>query len=157
LPPEYRTATTPPTLLIERVSEVVCDGWTDFDGWEAVVVVAFFGAVVVGVGSGWPEPLPLLSDFPFDVPSSGGVVLVVVEVSGAAVLVVEGAAAADSARSPAVAPGRGSVLAGDAEAGFDAVPAEGLAGAASSGGDVGGTAVSGVEWAGRATSSAGPG
>jgi hypothetical protein len=46
------------------------------------------------------------------------------------------------------------VLAGGAGAGGDVDPAEGLAGAASTGGDGGGTVVSGVAAAGEATSSA---
>jgi len=77
-------------------------------------------------------------------------VVAVVEVGGggivAVVVVDDGAAAAEAPASitgPAVAPGRGSVLAGDAGAGVDVAPAEGLAGAASVGGAVGVAAVSG--------------
>jgi len=74
--------------------------------------------------------------------------------TGAAVVVVddEVGAAAVSTRGPAVAPGRGSELAGDAGAGVDVAPAEGLAGAVSVAGEAG--AVSG-EGAGAATSLSG--
>ena len=122
-------------------------------------MVIFFGVVEVEVDddvepAGRSEWLsPLVSDLGFAFESSGGAVVVVVDdVSGGAVLVVEGTAA--SVKVPAVTPGRGSVLAGGAEAGFDVAPAEGLAGAASTGGDDGGTAVSGEEWSGRAARAA---
>lgn len=123
-----------------------------------MVVVEDLFAVVVVV-----EDLP---DFFWSVLglSAGLAVVAVVEDEGGAagaVTVVEvddgGAAAATapgSARDPATAPGRGSVLAGDAGAGVDGAPAEGLAGAASVGVAVGGTAVSG-EGAGAATSVSG--
>ena len=64
--------------------------------------------------------------------------------AGAAVVVVddEGTPAVPTS-GPAVAPGRGSELAGDVGAGFGVASAEGLAGAASVGGEVGGV-VSGV-------------
>jgi hypothetical protein len=74
---------------------------------------------------------------------------------GGAVLVVDGstpaAPAFGSTGVPAVAP----VLAGDAGAGDDVAPAEGLAGAASDWGDGGGIPASGADVAGRATSSPG--
>ena len=67
------------------------------------------------------------------------VTVVVLDEDGTAAAVT----VAGSARDPAAAPGRASVVAGDAGTGVDVGPAEGLAGAASVGGDVGGTAVSG--------------
>jgi hypothetical protein len=117
-----------------------------------VVVVVFFEAGVVlddVVVDPLSEPLAFWSDFDFEVESTAGAVVVVVNGAGGAVLVVEGTAA--STRDPAVAPGRGSVLAGSAEAGDDGAPAEGLAGAASVGGDGGGTVVSGAGVGGNAT------
>jgi hypothetical protein len=86
------------------------------------------------------------SDFDFD----SGLAVVDVEVdvgsTGATVVVVDDDedAAAVPTSGPAVAPGRGSELAGDAGTGVDVAPAEGLAGAASVGGEVGGVAVSGA-------------
>jgi hypothetical protein len=73
--------------------------------------------------------------------------------AGGGVTVVDGGVAAGSTRVPAVAPGRGSELAGDAWAGDGVASAEGRAGAASVGGDGGGTAVSGAAVTGSATSS----
>ena len=78
--------------------------------------------------------------------------------TGAVTTVAGGVAAAPaggSTRAPAVAPGRGRELAGDAWAGDDVAPAEGRAGAASVGGDGGGTAVSGAGVTGSATSPSG--
>lgn len=135
------------------------DAWED-EPWPlddcpggAAVVPLFFEVVVVGddvVVDPLSEPLePDWGDFDFDFESTGGSVLVVVARAGGAVLVVEGAAA--STRDPAVTPGRGSVLAGGAEAGDDGASAEGLAGAASVGGDGGGTVVSGEGVGGSAT------
>lgn len=125
----------------------VADGFGD--GRVDEVVVAFPVVVV-------DEPFGFLeSDFGFVVVV--GLTVVVEDDSGGAgaVTVVEGTAAATavSARVPAVAPGRGSELAGDASAGVDVAPAEGRAGAASTGGDGGGTAVSGAGAAGSAISS----
>ena len=102
----------------------------------------------------------VLSAFDFGLAVVAVVALVDVEDgsgAGGAVAVVDGGvAAADAAgltKLPAVAPGRGSELAGDAWAGDDVAPAEGRAGAASVGGDGGGTAVSGAAVTGSATSS----
>jgi hypothetical protein len=125
-----------------------------------VVVVAFFDVVVVVVDdvdaidarSEWLEPF--WSDFELE--STDGWVVVVVDGGAGAVLVVDDDAAA-STKVPAVAPGRGSVLAGGAEAGDDVEPPEGLAGSASVGEDGGGTAVSGAGVAGSATLSAAAG
>lgn len=101
----------------------------DFDfGFSVVAVVA-----LVDVGGG-----------------SGALGVVFTVVGGLAAAPADG-----STRDPAVAPGRGSELAGDAWAGDDVAPAEGRAGAASSGGDGGGTAVSGADVKGSATSSSG--
>jgi len=114
-----------------------------------VVVVVFFGVVVVDdvERSEW---LPLESGFGVDLsPELSVVVVVVGAAGGGAGLVVDGVPA--STRVPPVAPGRGSVLAGGAWVGDGVAPAEGLAGAASTGGDGGGTAVSGVRL-GRAAS-----
>src|SRR5439155_5694514 len=99
---------------------------------------------------------PLESDLGLIWPSSAGaaVVVVVDDSGGGAVLVVDDGAAA-SRKVSAVAPGRGSVLAGGAEAEEDAGSAEGLAGPASTAVDGGGSAVSGVVGAGRATPSGG--
>jgi hypothetical protein len=114
---------------------------------DVVGVVVFRVVVVVDV----------LSDFDLLFAVDLSSVVVVVEGGGGGsvvtvtVLVVEGAAAAETPISvPAVAPGRGSALAGDS-AGFDAAPAEGLAGAASVVGEAGGDVVSGTGAAGRAT------
>ena len=103
----------------------------------------------------------VLSVFDFGLAVVAVVALVDVEGgsgAGGAVAVVDGGvAAADAAGSiklPAVAPGRGSELAGDAWAGDDVAPAEGRAGAASDGGDGGGT-VSGAGAADSAASSSG--
>ena len=79
--------------------------------------------------------------------AAGTVAVVVVEDDGGAAA----AAAPGSASTPAAAPGRGSALAGDAEAGVDGAPAEGRAGAASVGGAGEGADVSGAG-AGAATS-----
>jgi hypothetical protein len=117
-----------------------------------VVVLAFFDVVGVDddvVVEPLSEPLePFWSDFELELESADGSLVVVVVGAGGAVLVVEGTAA--STRVPAVAPGRGSVLAGSAEAGDDGAPAEGLAGAASVGVDGGGTVVSGAGVVGSA-------
>jgi hypothetical protein len=136
--------TTPPALeivlVVLRPDDVVA--------LDVVVVVGLFAVVVVDEV---PEFLP---DFFFE---SFGFSVVVVDGGGGGavvavtVLVVEGAAATDaSTRDPAAAPGRGSVLAGDAVAGLDAAPAEGLAGASSVGGEAGGFAGSGAGVTGRA-------
>jgi hypothetical protein len=117
-----------------------------------VVVVDLFTVVVV------VDDLPVFFDFGLAVVA----VVALVGVgggsgaTGVALTVVGGVAATAavaSTRVPAVAPGRGSELAGDA-AGDDVSPAEGRAGAASIGGDGGGTAVSG-DVKGSATSSSG--
>ena len=92
------------------------EGWGDWAGGlddcagGVVVVVVFFGVVEVEVDddvepAGRSEWLsPLVSDLGFAFESSGGAVVVVVDdVSGGAVLVVEGTAA--SVKVPAVAPG----------------------------------------------------
>jgi hypothetical protein len=119
---------------------VVGDALVDWEG-PVVVVVDFFSVVVV------VDDLLVLFDFGLTVVA----VVALVEVgggsgaTGAVLTVVVGVAATaafGSARVPAVAPGRGSELAGDA-AGDDVASAEGRAGAASGGGDGGGTAVSG--------------
>jgi hypothetical protein len=159
LPFEKRTATTPPALEIVLVSAA----WEEPDGFDGacVVVVVLLFDVVVVVDLRVVEEVELFgSDFGLE----GLSVVAVVDVgpgsdtAGAVVVVDEAAAAAAAAsKVPAVAPGRGSVLAGGAEAGDDAGPAEGLAGAASTGGDGGGSAVSGVGAAGAATSSAAAG
>lgn len=134
---------------------VVGDDVLDWVGGLVVVVV--FLAVVVVEDDVVDRPELLESDFFLAVVA----VVALVDVgggsgAGGAVAVVDGgvaaAAAAGSIRVPAVAPGRGSELAGDAWAGDDVAPAKGLAGEASVGGDVGGTAVSGVV-TGKATSS----
>ena len=117
-------------------------------------MVVFFAAVVVVVDD---RPELFEPDFDFalavvalvDVGGGSGAGGAVTDVGGG----VAAAAAVGSTRAPAVAPGRGSVLAGDAWAGDDGAPADGLAGASSVGGDGGGTAVSGV--AGSATSPSG--
>jgi hypothetical protein len=124
----------------------------------AVVVVVLFDVVGVVVDDEAfdprSEPLePFWSDFDFG--STDGSGMVVVGGGAGAVLVVVDAAA--STKVPAVAPGRGSVLAGGVGAGDDVEPAEGLAGSASVGGDGGGTAVSGAGVAGSATLSAAAG
>jgi hypothetical protein len=139
-PPEYRTATTPPALEIVLVSED-CE---EPEVLEDVVVVVFFTVVVVVA-----RPESFDSDFGFAWGSTVAVVLVVDAADVTVVVLVDAAAA--STRFPAVAPGRGSVLAGSAEAGDDGAPAEGLAGAASVGGDGGGTVVSGEGVGGSAT------
>jgi hypothetical protein len=125
-PSDQVTVTTPPRLRSVLVS--VRDD--PFD--DEVVVVVGFRAVVVVVDD-FADFLE--SDFDLavvvvvedDVVSAGTVAVVVVDddVAGAAA-----AAAAGSTRDPAVTPGRGSVLAGDAWA-VDVAPAEGLAGAPS--------------------------
>ncbi len=114
-----------------------------------VVVVDFFSVVVV------VDDLLVLFDFGLAVVAV--VALVEVEggsgATGVALTVVGGVAATaavGSTRVPAVAPGRESELAGDAAG---VAPAEGL-GATSTGGDGGGTAVSG-DVKGSATSSSG--
>jgi len=125
---------------------VVGDAFVDWVG-PLVVVVDFFTVVVV------VDDLLVLFDFGLAVVA----VVALVEVdggsggAGAVAAVVGGlaaTAAAGSTRVPAVAPGRGSELAGDV------APPEDRAGAASIGGDGGGTAVSG-DVKGRATSSSG--
>jgi hypothetical protein len=117
------------------------------DAFDVVVVVVDFLVVVV------------VDDFDFLESELGLVVVAVVEVggggSGATVVVVdddEGAAAVPTS-GPAAAPGRGSELAGDVEAGVGVAPAEGLAGSASVGGEVG-EVVSGVEAAATSLSGA---
>jgi hypothetical protein len=102
-----------------------------------VVVVVGFRVVVV------------VDDFDFlESPSFelGSAVVAVVDVggggAGAMVVVVDDDAPAVPTSGPAVVPGRGSELAGDG-AGAGVASAEGLAGAASVGGEVGGV-VSGV-------------
>ena len=115
-----------------------------------MVVVVDRRAVVVVVLLDFRE-----SDFDLSFDSTL-VVVAVVEVGGGAgdvvtVVVVDGGTAAAPTAGPAVAPGRGSVLAGDVGAGDDVASAEGLAGAASVEGE--GGAVSGVG-VGAATSSA---
>jgi hypothetical protein len=126
----------------------------DDSGDVVVDVVGFLAVVVVVVGLlDFLEPdfgLAVVAVVEDDGGSTGAVAVVVVdddEEDGAAA-----AAAPGSTRDPAAAPGRGSVLAGDAGAGVDVAPAEGRAGAASVGGEVGGVAVSGEGLA--ATSSA---
>ena len=131
----------------------------DLEGWAGslVVVVDFFAVVVV------VDDLPELFESDFDFGLAVVAVVALVDVGGGSgatgvVLTVDGgdaaAAAGGSTRAPAVAPGRGSELAGDALAGDDVAPAEGRAGAASVGGDGGGTAVS-PDVKGSATSSSG--
>ena len=129
---------------------VVGDALVDWVG-PLVVVVDFFTVVVV------VDDLLVL----FDLGLAVVAVVALVEVGGGsgatgAVLAVVGGlaatAAAGSTRVPAVAPGRGSELAGDAAG--DVAPPEDRAGAASIGGDGGGTAVSG-DVKGSATSSSG--
>lgn len=103
-----------------------------------MVVVVDLRAVVVVVED-FVDFFESVLDF-----DSGWAVVVDVEVddgsTGATVVVVDDDedAAAASTRGQAVAPGRGSELAGDAGTGDDVPPAEGLAGAASVGGEVGG-------------------
>jgi len=156
LPFEKRTATIPPALEIVLVSA----DWEEPDGFDGacvVVVVVFFDVVVVVDLRVVDEVELFESEFGLEACSVVAVVDVGPESDPAgAVVVVDDAAAAAAAASkvPAVAPGRGSVLAGGAAAGDDVGPAEGLAGAASTGGDGGGSAVSGVGAAGAATSSA---
>jgi hypothetical protein len=127
---------------------VVGDALADWVG-PLVVVVGFFSVVVV------VDDLDVLFGFGLAVVA----VVALVEVGGGSgatgvVLTVVGGlaatAAAGSTRVPAVAPGRGTELAGD-----DVAPAEGRSGAASVGGDGGGTAVSGGDVKGSATSSSG--
>lgn len=122
-----------------------------------VVVVVFFAVVVV------VDDFPELFESDFDFGLAVVAVVALVDVGGGsgatgAMLTVDGGVAATAAvgstRAPAVAPGRGSELAGDARPGDDAAPAEGRAGGASVGGDGGGTAVSG-DVKGSATSSSG--
>lgn len=146
-PSENRTVTTPPEQLI-----VVGDALGDWAG-PLVVVVDFFAVVVV------VDDLLVLFDFGLAVVA----VVALVDVGGGsgatgAVLTVVGGLAATAAvgstRVPAVAPGRGSELDGDA-AGDDVAPAGGRAGEASIGGDGGGTAVSGEDLKGSAISSSG--
>jgi hypothetical protein len=115
-------------VVDEVVDEDVVDDLSDFDFLPVVAVVAL---VDVDGGS-----------------VTGGVVTAVLGGEAAAT-------AGGSIRVPAVAPGRGSELAGDARAGSDVAPAEGRAGAASVGGDGGGTAVSGAGAAGSAASPSG--
>jgi hypothetical protein len=135
--------TTPPLQVI-----VVGD---DLDDWAGplVVVVGFFAVVVVVVddlevefdlGLAVVEVVALV-----DVVGGSGATGAVTTVDGG----VEAAPAAGSTRAPAVAPGRG--LAGDAWAGDDV----GRAGAPSVGGAGGGTAVSGADVTGSATSPSG--
>ena len=109
---------------------VVVDDFVDFleSDFELSFEVDFSVVAVVDVGGG----------------GSGATVVVVDEVGAAAV----------STSGPAVAPGRGSELAGDAGAGVDVAPAEGLAEAVSVGEEAGEVAVSG-EGAGAATSLSG--
>jgi hypothetical protein len=155
LPSDHRTVTTPPWLEIVRStdrSEPPLDESAGAAVLRSVVVVDLRVVDVVEFFE---------SDFFFD----GLAVVAVVEVGGSgaapAVVVVDGAGgAAALTKVPAVAPGRGSELAGGAGAGGDADPAEGLAGVASTGGDGGGAAasrvaVSGEAGAGAATSPAG--
>ena len=117
-------------------------------GDEVVVVLGFLAVVVVvddfvdfresDLGFAVGSTLTVVGVVDVDVGSTVVAVVVVDdEVAAAAV-------AAGSTSDPAVAPGRGSVLAGDAWAGVDVAPAEGLAGAASVEGDDGGFAVSGA-------------
>jgi hypothetical protein len=140
--------------LLESVFVWLREEFGAFD--EVVVVVVGFLAVVVVVDDfvDFLEP-----DFAF---ASDFAVVVVVDVDvvssgGAAVVVVDDdvAAAAVSISGPAVAPGRGSVLAGDAWAGVDVAPAEGLAGAASVEGDGRGVAAVSGAGLGAATSPSG--
>jgi two-component system OmpR family response regulator len=126
-----------------------------------VVVVVFFAVVVVDEDVVEDLSEFLESDFDFGLEVVAVVPLVDVDGGsgscGAVTVVDGGEAAADavgSIRVPAVAPGRGSELAGDAWAGDDVASAEGRAEAAS-GGDGGGTAVSGAAVTGSATSPSG--
>jgi hypothetical protein len=144
----------PPLLEIVRV-------WPWLVTGGAVVVVVLLAVVVVvddDVVDDFPE---FLSGFVLVVISAGlPVVAVVVVASGAgAVVVVDDCTAAGpalgSARVPAVAPGRGSGLAGDVGAGDDVAPSVGLDGVPSVGRDWGAW-VSGAETAGSATSTSGP-
>jgi hypothetical protein len=106
------------------------------------------------------DDLPeFLSDFDLEVVAVVALVGVGAGGAGGTITVVAGGVAVDAAGStkvPAVAPGRGSELAGDAWAGDDVASAEGRAEAASLGGDGGGTAVSGAAVTGSATSPSGP-
>ena len=124
------------------------------------VVVVFLAVAVVDEDV--VEDLPELFESDFDCFEVVAVVALVDVAggsgSGEATVVDGGEAAAvavGSIRAPAVAPGRGSELAGDARAGDDVAPAEGRAWAASVGGDGGGTAVSGAGVMGSATSPSG--
>jgi hypothetical protein len=144
----HRTVTIPPLVEIVLVWAWAPElaGGAVVPGVLRVVVVA--DDVVVD---------EFFFEFVFPLGGSAGLAVVVVVVdddgggSGGAVtvLVVEGAAAALTS-DPAAAPGRGSVLAGDAEAGLDVASAEGLAEASSVGGEAGGVAVSGSGPTGRA-------
>ena len=125
-------------LEIVRVSD---GGWDDGPGRDGggcvVVVVAFFDVVAVVDDDDVEDDESLVfgSDLGFTVePVTGPAVLVVVDDSGGALLVVGPTGAAASVKVSAVAPGRGSVLAGGAEAEDDVGPAEGLAGPASTAG-----------------------
>jgi hypothetical protein len=138
LPPEYRTATTPPLLEIVRVSESLWADGPDLDGAGGLGAVAFFDVVVVVEDDDVEDDEPLAdafpSDFDFVFSALAGAAVVVVVDSGGAVLVVDEAGDAASVNVSAVAPGRGSVLAGGAGAEDDVAPAEGLAGSASTAG-----------------------
>ena len=131
LPSDQVTVTTPPRLRSVFVS--VRDD--SFDG-EVVVVVGFLAVVVV------VDDFADFLESEFDLAVEVVVEDDVVSARTVAVVVVDDdvAAAAASISGPAVAPGRGSVLAGDVGAGVDVAPAEGLAGAASVEGDGGGVA-----------------
>ena len=160
-PPENRTAATPPLLEIVLVS---FDDWGDepegLDDCGGAVLVVRDVVVVVAdddlvVDEGSVRSVPLESDFDFEPGSEA--FLVVFVVVGTTVLVVDAAGIEASANVPAVAPGRGSVLAGDAGAGFDVASAESPAAAVSTREEAGGVVapVEGVP--GSATSSVRPG
>jgi hypothetical protein len=154
LPSDQRTVTTPPRLLID------CSLARDvsFDGVAAVVVVVLLRAAVVVVVD--LRVVEVVDPGFFDDDLSVVTVVGVEGRSDPAVteVVVDGAGgAAALTRVPAVAPGRGSELPGGACAGDDVDSAEGLAGAASTGGDGEGAVVSGVGAAAAANSSAAAG
>ena len=156
MPFDHVTVTTPPRLRSVFVWALPEDGaFADVvevvEDFLAVVVVDdfvdFFWSVFDRLFESGLAVVAVVDD---DGGAAETVTVVVLDGDGTAAAV----AVAASARDPAAAPGRGSVLAGDAGTGVDVGPAEGLAGAASVGGDVGGTAVSG-DGAGAAISASG--
>ena len=141
---------------------VVGDALDDWAGGGLVVVVVFFAVVAVDDDVVDDRPAFFPSDFDFGLEAVVAVLALVAVGggggAGGAVTAVDvgvaAAAAAGSTRVPAAAPGRGSDLAGDVWAGVGVASAEGLAEAASVGGDGGGT-VSGAGVTGSAASPSG--